>query len=119
MRLIDANAWIISLDELSKTLIRDIENEAVRDAYKIAFGLAIYKASKAPTIDTEPVRHGKWLEADDPYTCRCSECNERIDEIDADNYCPCCGAKMEARLTPEGVAKALLKWKSEEERDEE
>ena len=119
MRLIDANAWIISLDELSKTLIRDIENEAVRDAYKIAFGLAIYKASKAPTIDTEPVRHGKNISEKGFLCSACSFGDFGGFRGYEPNYCPNCGAKMEARLTPEGIARALLRRKSEEERDEE
>lgn len=65
MRLIDRNALIIRLDELSANLIQNIENEAVRDAYKMAFGIFIYEVSKEPIIDAEPIvrcRDCKWYE---------------------------------------------------------
>ena len=56
----------------------------------------------APTIDAEPVRHGRWL-----YNCYptvwyghgeppewvCSECEERA--YNTYDYCPNCGAKMD------------------------
>ena len=85
----------------------------------------IYKAvvvlsediGKAPTIEAEPVRHGRWVVDDLGHTF-CSKCNERIpyihcysDEPDTDYdeewdeewdeempetlYCPNCGAKMD------------------------
>lgn len=68
---------------------------------------------EAPTIDAEPVRHGKWIkmsDADGIYYA-CSECgNEltriesfdpqfdlfpRLKSIDKTRYCSNCGAKME------------------------
>ena len=51
----------------------------------------------------EPVRHGRWIWADDGYL-RCSECTQKApittqyqDEPiqTATNYCPNCGAKMD------------------------
>lgn len=52
-----------------------------------------------PTIDAEPVRHGKWIESDeyDEYRgrlYRCSNCNTFV-VSDMDNYCPYCGARMD------------------------
>lgn len=44
-----------------------------------------------PTVDAEPVRHGKWLWLDG---VRCSECNYKIPTIGLPNYCPQCGAYM-------------------------
>ncbi len=49
-----------------------------------------------PTIDAEPVRHGKWIMGRDMMYC--SECSESYDKgyrIDYE-YCPNCGASMEA-----------------------
>lgn len=43
-----------------------------------------------PTIDAEPVRHGKWV-IEDGHVC-CSECGEISKEY---NYCPYCGARMD------------------------
>ena len=66
---------------------------------------------KAPTIESEPVRHGKWIR-DDLGRTRCSVCEKPIPcieeydtdedcggtyEVDIDEtpYCPICGAKMD------------------------
>ena len=51
-----------------------------------------------PTIDAEPVRHGKWIETDeyDEYygrLYRCSNCNTSVIS-DFDYYCPFCGSYM-------------------------
>ncbi len=56
----------------------------------------------APTIEAEPVRHGKWYWADDGY-CRCSECHQKCASFDHEealearmtNFCPHCGARMD------------------------
>lgn len=51
----------------------------------------------APTLDAEPVRHGRWKKRKswDKYVC--SECGFEHDE--PHNYCPNphCGAKMDAK----------------------
>ena len=57
---------------------------------------------EAPTIDAEPVRHGKWIKADSQQYFRkhypaftCSECGQRKDSQKKWNYCPNCGARMD------------------------
>ena len=57
---------------------------------------------KAPTVDAEPVRHGRWIydfneDGYDGY--RCSNCMEhrQIDYKDDYHYCPNCGAKMDVK----------------------
>lgn len=52
----------------------------------------------APTIDAEPVKHGKWIETDewDEFSGRlykCSNCKTFVLGY-FDNYCPYCGAYM-------------------------
>lgn len=57
-----------------------------------------------PTIDAEPVRHGKWIERKNypGLAYHCSECNYKIYGrpyqntylIVPYNFCPNCGAKM-------------------------
>lgn len=42
-----------------------------------------------PTMDAEPVRHGRWIEE------HCSECDKYVYVGDVDDYCPHCGAKMD------------------------
>lgn len=98
MRLIDA-------DELTFDRLLD----------SICQGQAEDVVGEAPTIEAEPVRHGRWIamsDADGVYWA-CSECGEdiprishynpqfdlfpRLESIDKTNYCPNCGAKMERR----------------------
>ena len=90
MRLIDADEAIINFgfewDDISPT--RDEFVEFIK---------------KQPTIEVEPVKHGRWIGA--PIcgndNCRCSECgswhNIHVNlrgEI-MQKYCPNCGAKMD------------------------
>lgn len=51
----------------------------------------------APTVDAEPVRHGKWT-----IYKECSECCELAlynanEEFVLSKYCPHCGAKMDLK----------------------
>lgn len=86
MRLINADALIEEIhsytmyDEISKY---DIER-AIDDA---------------PTVDAEPVRHGRWEFMND-YTGRCSVCKEEvdIDHLNEPMYCEKCGAKMDEEV---------------------
>ena len=58
-----------------------------------------------PTIDAEPVRHGKWIGTEydgyadgNPvyYEWICSDCKTIIEDDEPIwNYCPHCGAKMD------------------------
>ena len=50
---------------------------------------------EAPTIEAEPVRHGRWELADEqePRRYGCSECKRLAWDIS--NYCPNCGARMD------------------------
>ena len=56
----------------------------------------------APTIDAEPVRHGRWIDRGDYITTAygrldlkiCSNCNAEVTLDGYDDYRPNCGAKM-------------------------
>ena len=77
-RLIDADALMI---ELNNTKYAWQDYDAVEDALR-----------NIPTIEAEPVRHGRWIEHDDGvFTC--SECGnaESIESY----FCGYCGAKMD------------------------
>ena len=64
-----------------------------------------FEVDDAPTIDAEPVRHGKWIEINtesgiflDYDEVKCSECGfvEYFNKGWARfKYCPTCGAKMD------------------------
>jgi predicted RNA-binding Zn-ribbon protein involved in translation (DUF1610 family) len=57
----------------------------------------------APTVDAEPVVHGRWEYSFGSYsTPKCSCCGWHIpysedSVLDARNYCPNCGAKMDEK----------------------
>lgn len=54
--------------------------------------------SAIPAADVAPVRHGRWVPADQIGDCcyTCSECGFERDAylLDVGNYCPDCGAKL-------------------------
>ena len=92
MRPIDADAL--------KTVFEEKSSEAV-------CGVELCKAiisriDEAPTVDAEPVRHGKWINCgtyDQGYqvTLECECCGESVNGYVQDyKYCPYCGAKLEA-----------------------
>ncbi len=60
---------------------------------------AIYLANNCPTVEAEPVQHGRWEDAALGYTQvreRCSLCGGIVYAHEF-NYCPNCGAKMEEK----------------------
>lgn len=51
-----------------------------------------------PTIDAEPVRHGKWIGYAGTIGNECSVCGKWLDVLQGTaemNYCPNCGARMD------------------------
>ena len=57
---------------------------------------------KQPTIEAEPVKHGKWIIAYDDYKFAmwdaCSICGHGLEFVGAGkdyNFCPHCGARMD------------------------
>jgi hypothetical protein len=85
-RPIDANAL---KDDILKSAVM-IDDRGIQTGYEIAIELI----KKQPTIDAEPVRHGKWIEypiADGMN--QCSECG--VLRFGESNYCPNCGARMD------------------------
>ena len=90
MRLIDADEAIINFgfewDDISPT--RDEFVEFIK---------------KQPTTESEPVKHGRWIDAypdiePNPMFMYgiCSECGFEQGISKYLNYCPNCGAKMES-----------------------
>ena len=52
--------------------------------------------NKLVFIEAEPVKHGKWIISSDGYYPYCSECHFRPEKY-MTNFCPNCGAKMDAK----------------------
>ena len=68
------------------------------------FGV-VFDINDAPTVDAVPVVHGRWLTWEEQFPGRtprkksmlgvfCSACHNHADNMY--NYCPNCGAKMDA-----------------------
>jgi len=92
MRLIDADALKYDFGEIDDGQYKRVELYVTNEAI-----------AQQPTIDAEPVRHGKWAN-DAIGVLRCSECKTQApwkygrDYIDyrwKANYCPNCGARMD------------------------
>lgn len=93
MRLIDA-------DGLMETVFNDtvlINGDVMQKRLVLAEAI-----ETAPTVDAEPVRHGRWEYPDYyDYGDVCSYCGFDSGEIVGENqlkllkYCPNCGAKMD------------------------
>lgn len=52
---------------------------------------------EAPTIEAEPVRHGRWINgvSRGMPSIYCSECGSTKETICESDYCPDCGARMD------------------------
>lgn len=104
MRLIDADALIKNNGLESATKYGNKSAEQLNRSYST---MMLYEIEDmidcAPTVDAEPVKHGRWI--DDHDFAICSLCDRIIydayyefrDKNDASfhNYCPYCGAKMD------------------------
>ncbi len=95
MRLIDADA---------------LHEDFMNDLFCLKFGSALQGTPRSdidisnvlerienfPTIEAEPVKHGKWKKIQS--FARCSECKHEVNWGSKDflsPYCPNCGAKMD------------------------
>lgn len=88
MRLIDADALCFA------SMLERIDQHFAEDA-----------VNEAPTVDAEPVRHGKWIGTEFDgyadgvpvyYEWKCSACGCIVEEEEPTwIFCPNCGAKMD------------------------
>ena len=94
MRLIDADVLV---EEMEKEIYRYWNEDG--GGYYLAED-AIEEVKLAPTVDAEPVRHGKWQpmnERNEIYgdVYMCDNCGHGFIICENFNYCPKCGAKMD------------------------
>ena len=90
MRLIDA-------DELLETVG---SYDPKKYTWEYGMVVTVEDIKNAPTVDTEPIRHGSWVGIDDfPHEdWECTNCGYIIygdDDIRDLHYCPNCGARMD------------------------
>ena len=89
MRLIDA-------DVLKETYFYPTNT---KNAPVLSF-ISLEEINNVPTIEAEPVRHGRWEMKPDPYGFFgeipvCSECGCTTKMRDKTKFCPHCGARMD------------------------
>ena len=101
MDVIDRKAVLEALDELDshQTMSRYQCSKDLANT-RLGISMAFDVVEAMPTVDAEPVRHGKWIlypdnqskvvEADD-----CSVCGAQWIFGEKYDYCPSCGAKMD------------------------
>ena len=84
MRLINADALIEEIH--SYTMYDEISKYDIERAI-----------DEAPTVDAEPVRHGRWIfgTANHREYMKCSVCLKSQTPTGVFTYCPNCGAKMD------------------------
>ena len=78
-----------------------ISRTALLAAYDAAHNGPPGKARKlieeAPTVDAAPVVHGRWIQCEPHSPLECGECHCFFVRLYPRDFCPHCGAKMEAR----------------------
>ena len=99
-RLIDANELIEILAGMQAVCNSHAELVGISKVWQ--------QVKNMPTIEAEPVRHGKWLvcgtdEWEHFYALRCSECyggyHLKYEDTITWRYCPDCGARMDENET--------------------
>lgn len=78
--------------------MRLIDADALRKRMAYVCDEAPHVVDDAPTVD--PVKHGRWEHHLMPLAYKCSVCGgkqgARVWKFNSKNYCPECGAKMDA-----------------------
>lgn len=92
-RLIDAD--LLTIYKYEYDIFEEVSPQT---AYKEGWNNAIDAIiENAPTVDAEPVRHGRWVEDIMPITgavqVKCSNCGQVV--YVAFNRCPHCGVKID------------------------
>ena len=94
----------IDADAAADKIMREIETNAKEigigaAAILIAFARALRDETDFPTIEAEPVRHGRWNYRHEDDWCYCTACGTDAKGSDGEcletDYCPHCGARMD------------------------
>ena len=93
MRLIDADALYAVLMEESTVIARGTGRNRLALSCKAVADIV----QDAPTVDAEPIWHGRWKRISPARIYECSKCGQVVMTCDIDvyKYCHGCGAKME------------------------
>lgn len=92
---------LIDADALKAQLQREIDIYFDEDGGGIHTAMeARDEIDYAPTVDAEPVRHGRWIDYTDEGYVECDQCRSATNcdgDIEELNYCWHCGAKMDGK----------------------
>lgn len=94
MNVIDANGAIQIVQKVDEAFAKYVENSDDLQLYSDVRAAVLF----APTIEAEPVRHGRWIEKPFLFGTSnfCSICDSFYGMPHGKyNYCPNCGAKMD------------------------
>ena len=92
-RLIDADALICKWKASMLHMVKEKDG-----MHPISMEVLIEDLEDAPTIEVEPVKHGRVVTSTDRWHTmhqNCSECGEELAWKAYPKYCPNCGAKMD------------------------
>ena len=117
MRLIDADAFVLKLQDVKTNCIirRDVSpRNSCRwhnfQSILLFLGAVIGKLNDpdfTPTIEAEPVRHGRWeWRGGIPWCSNCGEMPPGYSyegDVNTTPYCPNCGAKMDKEVDHAGT----------------
>ena len=93
------NADLISRSALLEAIDAEFFKTAPLGEEQLGFLKCRRFAREAPSVDAEPVRHGRWIPAELRKSfgilngVKCSLCGKEM-VVKDNNYCPNCGAKM-------------------------
>lgn len=90
VRLIDAELLTTNIAQIAKNCARS-------DAQKALIGRILYMIENMPTIEAEPVKHGRWEINCDGYYPYCSNCKNEPQGREMTLCCPNCGARMDLK----------------------
>ena len=108
MRLIDADALMERFAEMQKTKpdkdrleyacnFRNMGGEPSAEWFTVEDAV-----ENSPTVDAEPVRHGRWIDTGSGQECSvCGEIQYGYDSFR--NYCANCGAKMDGERKDDAI----------------
>lgn len=93
MSLVDVDLIIKELEEQMEVAFN---KNVAPTSWSYALSCFIDDLKEQPTVDAEPVRHGKWERVEYSFVggYRCSCCGSKALD-DSFNYCGYCGAKMD------------------------
>lgn len=91
---------LIKQIDCAEAIYEALRTPMLKGTFTDTMSLAVSLVKEVPTIEAEPIKHGRWLPSDKgDCTYTCSECGFVRDAyiLEEKAYCPRCGADMRER----------------------